>query len=335
MKRNTALVLLSLQLIVISCKKDEKQPIQNQQNVASDSVKTVAKTEDEVDFKNFKIFNVSTMQRNELMDTFISVSDIYSDSQSVPADILKRQKELPFDKLSYLELDEAYREKMLKGIHLTENDSLYLYNYGSNKLQKFPVRQLKAVAYMSPYFTEGEEIEASSYMLGFQIDSQKSNDIFDKYTNVVAYFGNKNPFVENKMKMIKWEKAGTDVQKKYFSGSKLRYGGTYQAKYDNLTYYIQDLLEEYGTQERKLVVINDHNEKIFEKTFSMDDGAEFNPLEKMENDAADSYAQWTGHLFKGKAPVVFGFVSPSFGCPVITFIDKEKTELSINCDNRH
>ncbi|AZA76113.1 hypothetical protein EG347_00495 [Chryseobacterium sp. G0186] len=335
MKRNTALVLLLLQLTAISCKKDDKKPVQNQQNVPSDSIKTAAKTEDEVDFKNFNIFNVSTVQRNELMDSFISVSDIYTDPKSVPEDLLKKQKELPFDKLSYFELDEQYRQKMLTGIHITENDSLYLYNYGANKLQKFPVRQLKAVAYLSPYVSEGEEIDAGSYMLGFQMDSQKSMNIFDKYANAIAYFGNKNPFVENKMKMIKWEKASTDVQKKYFFGSKLRYGGTYQAKYDNLTYYVQDLLEEYGTHERKLVVINDRNEKIFEKIFSMDDGAEFNPLERMENDEAHYYAQWTGHLFKGKAPVVFGFISPSFGCPVITFLDKDKTVLNINCDNRH
>ncbi len=105
---------------------------------------------------------------------------------------------------------------MLDGIHITENDSLYLYNYETNKLQKIPVSKLKAVAYLSPYIVEGDEVDAESYMVGFQVDTQKGNDIFDKYMNVIAYFGSKNPFVENKMKMIKWEKADADIQKNIF-----------------------------------------------------------------------------------------------------------------------
>lgn len=334
MKINTALVLLCSQLMIVSCKKDDKKPIQDQPVIVKDSVKTATK-EEEIDFKNFNIFNVSTMQRKDLMDTFISVSDIYNGKNAIPADFLKKQKEVPFEKMTYIELDPAYRKKLLDGIHITENDSLYLYNYETNKLQKIPVSKLKAVAYLSPYMGETDDIDPESYMVGFQIDTQKGNDIFDKYTNVIAYFGNKNPFVENKMKMIKWEKAGADIQKKYFSGSTLKYGGTYQYTYENLTYYVQDLLEEYGPQERKLVVINDHGEKVFEKTFTIEDGAEFNPLEKMPNEETRSYAQWTGRLFKGKAPVVFNFITPSFGCRSITFLDKERTELSINCDNRH
>lgn len=334
MKINTAIVLLCSQLMIISCKKDDNKTVQNQTVISKDSVQTV-KNEEEINFKNFNIYNVSTVHRNELMDSFISVSDIYNDKNAIPADFIKQQKEVPFEKMSYTELTGSYRKKMLDGLHITEDDSLYLYNYGTNKLQKTPVSKLKAVAYISPYMGEGEEIDVESYMLGFQLDTQKGSDIFDKYTNAIAYFGNKNPFVENQMKMIKWEKAGTDIQKKYFAGSNLKYGGTYQSTYENLTYYVQDLMEEYGTQERKLVVIDDHNEKIFEKTFTIGDGAEFNPLEKMENDDSHFYAQWTGRLFKGKAPVVFNFLAPSFGCPVITFLDKEKTELNINCDNRH
>lgn len=334
MKINTALVLLCSQLMIVSCKKEDNTTVQNQPAIVKDSVKTAA-AEEEIDFKNFNIYNVSTMQRKDLMDTFISVSDIYNDKNAVPADLLKKQKELPFEKVSYIELDGSYRKKMLDAIHITENDSLYLYNYETNSLQKIPVNKLKATAYLSPYIVEGDEVDSESYMLGFQIDTQKGTDIFDKYMNVIAYFGSKNPFVENQMKMIKWEKAEADIQKKYFSGSNLKYGSTYQSKYENLTYYVQDLLEEYGTQERRLVVINDKNEKIFEKTFTISDGAEFNPLEKMENAENHYYAQWTGRLFKGKAPVVFNFTSPSFGCPAITFLDKEKTELTINCDNRH
>ncbi len=82
MKINTALVLLCSQLMIISCKKEDKQPVQNKQAIIKDTVKT-AKAEEEIDFKNFNIYNVSTMQRKDLMDSFISVSDIYNGKDAI------------------------------------------------------------------------------------------------------------------------------------------------------------------------------------------------------------------------------------------------------------
>lgn len=336
-KIRTAMALLFCPLAIISCKKDEKAPIQSEAKVTNDSVKTT-KIADEFDYKNFNIFNVSTMQRNELMDIFISVSDVYTDAQAISPEIIKKLKTLSFEEKQYLELDSKDRKKMLDGMHLTENDSLYLYDYATSKLQKYPINKLKSVAYLSPYSSEDEDIDSGSYMLGFQLESQKSMEVFDHYTTALAYFGNKSPFVENKMKMMKWEKIGNDVAKKFFTGSqnpKLKLGGTYQSKNDNLTYYLQEFLAEYGAEERRLVVVNERNEKIFEKAFNTGEGAEFNPLGGMTNDDTKYYSQWTGSLFKGKAPVIFGFLSESFGCPVITVMDKEKTEFTINCDNRH
>lgn len=334
MKFSTALLLLFLQLMIIGCKKDDRKQVSNSTGSSKDSVKTT-KTTDDIDYNNFNIYNVSLVQRNELMDVFISVSDIYTDSLSIPSDFIKNQKNIPFEQLQYLELDGEHRKKMLSGMHLTENDSLYLFNYEFNKLQKTPLSKLKTVAYLTPYAPEGEEVDAGSYMIGFQIETQKGMDIFDRYSNAVAYFGNKDPFVQNKIKPMQWEKSVTDVSKKYFSGSKLKYGKTYQFKYNDLTYYLQDFLEDDIVQERRLAVINNRQEKIFEKTITTGgDGAEFTPLNGIETDGPNKF-QWTGDLFKGKPPVVFGFVSQSFGCPSITFLDKRHKDITINCDNRH
>jgi hypothetical protein len=49
----------------------------------------------------------------------------------------------------------------------------------------------------------------------------------------------------------------------------------------------------------------------------------------MPDEETNYYAQWTGRLFKGKAPVVFNFITPSFGCHTITFLDKEKLNLPL------
>ncbi|PTT25357.1 hypothetical protein DBR28_18125, partial [Chryseobacterium sp. HMWF028] len=290
------------------------------------------------DYTHFNIFSlsvISSAEKNSDMDIFISVSDIYEGAQPIPANIIKNQKQMTFEELQHFELDAPSRKKLLNGIHLTENDSLYIYEYGSNKLQKMPVSQLKAVAYLSPY-SDSEEADPESYMMGFQVATHQKTTDYDRYNNAIAYFGNKNPFVENEMKAVKWQKANNDVSKKYFSHSKLAQGKTYQTQYENMTYYLQDYLEEGNILERKLVVINDHKEKITEKTFTLagSDGGEFLPLYGIDADEANIF-QWTGHLFKEKPPVIFGFIAQSFGCPSISFLDNKEKDFLINCDNRH
>lgn len=338
MKIKTAAAPLIFLLMVTSCQKEEKKTAVTTTKTTNDSVKTT-KTEEKIDYTNFNIFSLSSIssaEKDSDVDFFISVSDIFNETPPIPADILKNQKQMSFEELQHFELDAPGRKKLLSGIHLTENDSLYIYNYQSNKLQKRPVSQLKAVAYLSPYMSDSEELDPESYMIGFQVETHRKITDYDKYDNAIAYFGNKNPFVENKMKAVKWQKASTDISKKYFSHSKLTQGKTYQSQYENITYYLQDYLEEGNITERKLVAINDRKEKVAEKTFSLagSDGGEFLPLYGIDADEANVF-QWTGHLFKGKSPVIFGFIAQSFGCPSISFLDKKEKDFPINCDNRH
>ncbi len=337
MKTKTAAALLFSSLVIISCQKEEKKTVTTEIKPANDSIKTT-KTEEKIDYTDFNIFSlsvISSAEKDSDMDIFISVSDIYKGEQPIPADIVKNHKQMTYEERQHFELDAPSRKKLLNGVHLTEKDSLYIYEYGSNKLQKMPISQLKAVAYLSPY-TDSEDLDPDSYMVGFQVATHQKTTEYDRFNNAVAYFGSTNPFVENKMKAIKWQKAGADISKKYFSHSKLVQGKTYQSQYENLTYYLQDYLEEGNTVERKLVVINDDKEKIAEKTFSLagSDGGEFLPLYGIDADEANIF-QYTGHLFKGKPPVIFGFIAQSFGCPSISFLDKTEKDFPINCDNRH
>ncbi|CAI8869588.1 hypothetical protein [Chryseobacterium sp. IT-36CA2] len=337
MKLKTATVLLFFQLVIVSCQKEEKKAVATEPKITNDTIKTV-KTEEKIDYSNFNIFSlsvISSAEKDSDMDIFISVSDIYKGEQPIPSDIVKNYKQMSFEERQHFELDSSSRKKLLNGIHLTENDSLYIYEYGSNKLQKMPVSQLKAVAYLSPY-TDSEDLDPDSYMMGFQVATHQKTTDYDQYNNAIAYFGNKNPFIENKMKPVKWQKAGADISKKYFSHSKLTQGKTYQSQYENMTYYLQDYLEEGNIVERKLVAINDHKEKIAEKTFSLagSDGGEFLPLYGIDADEANVF-QYTGHLFKGKPPVIFGFIAQSFGCPSVSFLDQKEKDFPINCDNRH
>lgn len=337
MKPKTAVALLLLPMAIVSCKKEEKKTAATETKITNDTIKTT-KAEEKIDYSDFNIFNlsvISSAEKDSDIDIFISVSDIYKGVQPVPESIIKNHKQMTYEELQHFELDASSRKKLLNGIHLTENDSLYIYEYWSNKLQRMPVSQLKAVAYLSPY-SDSEDLDPDAYMMGFQVATHQKTTEYDRYINAIAYFGNKNPFVANKMKAVKWQKAGTDVSKKYFSHSKLTQGNTYQAKYKNMTYYLQDYLEEGNTVERRLAVINDHQEKIAEKTFSLaeSDGGEFLPLYGIDADEANIF-QYTGYLFKGKPPVIFGFIAQSFGCPSISFLDKKEKDFPINCDNRH
>lgn len=336
-KPQTVAALLFLPLAIVSCKKEEKKTVTTETHLTNDSVKT-AKTEEKIDYTDFNIFSlsvISSAEKDSDMDIFISVSDIYKGEQPIPAAIMKNQKQMTYEERQHFELDAPSRKKLLDGIHLTENDSLYIYEYGSNQLQKMPVSQLKAVAYLSPY-SDDQDLDPDSYMMGFQVATHQKTTEYDRYTNAIAYFGNQNPFVDNKMKAVKWQKAGADVSKKYFSHSKLALGKTYQSQYENLTYYLQDYLEEGNIVERKLAVINDRKEKIAEKIFSLagSDGGEFLPLYGIDADESNIF-QYTGHLFKGKPPVIFGFIAQSFGCPSINFLDQKEKDFPINCDNRH
>ncbi len=337
MKIKTAAALVLFQLVIVGCQKEEKKTTSTETKITNDTIKTT-KAEEKIDYSDFNIFNlsvISSAEKDSDIDIFISVSDIYKGVQPVPENIIKNHKQMTYEELQHFELDASSRKKLLNGIHLTENDSLYIYEYWSNKLQRMPVSQLKAVAYLSPY-SDSEDLDPDSYMMGFQVATHQKTTEYDQYINAIAYFGNKNPFVANKMKAVKWQKAGTDVSKKYFSHSKLTQGNTYQAKYENMTYYLQDYLEEGNTVERRLAVINDHQEKIAEKTFRLaeSDGGEFLPLYGIDTDEANIF-QYTGYLFKGKPPVIFGFVAQSFGCPSISFLDKKEKDFPINCDNRH
>lgn len=337
MKPQIAAALLLLPLAIVSCKKEEKKTVVTEIKTTNDSIKTV-KTEEKIDYTDFNIFSlsiISSAAKDSDMDIFISVSDIYKGVQPVPEAIMKNQKQMTYEERQHFELDAPSRKKLLDGIHFTENDSLYIYEYGSNRLQRIPVSQLKAEAYLSPY-SDDQDLNPDSYMMGFQVATHQKTTEYDRYNKAIAYFGNKNPFADHKMQPVKWQKADAAIAKKYFSPSKLTTGKTYQAQYENLTYYLQDYLEEGNIIERRLAAINDRKEKIVEKTFSLaaSDGGEFLPLYGIDADKANIF-QYTGHLFKGKPPVIFGFIAQSFGCPSISFLDQKEKDFPINCDNRH
>ena len=324
------LFILGVSFCLLSCKKEVKKIATiDKQEITIDTISTEKKN-----LSNFHVFDLYSMENTGKYDIFVSMSDIYNDSLAIPNDIIENQKTKTFAELKHFELTGIYREKLLKGTSLSETDTLFLYNYRDAKLQKFPVHDLKSVANLDLYTSEGEEISHYNYMVGFELNQPEiSQDVaMDKTNYSLATFGKSNPFSGEKVVPVHWQKTSHEKFPLALKNEK-NLENTYQAKFENLIYYIQDYKGEYGISKRLLAVVK-NNKVIFAKTYKTGEGAEFNPLNFINNNEYNDW-QWTGKLFKNKPPVIFGFVSESFGCPSITFLDHSYPEFYIDCDNRH
>jgi hypothetical protein len=93
MKIRTSILLLSLPLAIISCSKEEKKAADSTAKPSVDSIKT-AKVEDKIDYTHFNIYNVSfisSAEKDQPADAFISVSDIYTEPKSIQEDLFKTE----------------------------------------------------------------------------------------------------------------------------------------------------------------------------------------------------------------------------------------------------
>lgn len=294
---------------------------------------------------DFNIFRVTTIGNHSEIDdikAFVSLSDIYYDSLAVPPQYIANQKNMSFGELKYFELSSAYRKKLLKGIKINEKDTMFIYDYGLNKLERVPLKKLKAVAHLTPYASEGEQIFDGDYMIGFEL----SRDVMKKsamqyYNNVLVYIGSKNPFVLGQLKLAEWQKINENdfpkfYMKQEFNEDRYEAGNSYQFKSDTITYYLRDVLFENKITKRHFIAVGKSGKNmITEKIFEESEGTSLAPLSFVDNDATSIGEQWTGILFKNKPPVIFGFEYHSFGCPSILLLDKTYAEIPINCDNRH
>lgn len=331
MKNYNFYTLIILGFFFFSCQNGNQK---NENQKLSQQTKENPTPPAKINLDDFHIFEIHPMENGNDYNIFISLSDIYSDSISVPPEIIKNQKNLSYAELKRFELPAIYREKLLKGTRLKENDTLYIYNYQSNILEKFAINRLKAVANLNIYTSEGEEIFDYYYMIGFELPKTESDDQAMERANFnFAYFGKENPFNKKPLQAMRWKKVAANQFPLKKLHPNLKPGNVYYFKDKEMQYFIQDFMGETEVSERKLAVLK-NGQLIFDKTYTRGEGAEFRTLEGIENSEYPVY-QYTGNLFKGKPPVVFQFVSESFGCSEITFLDRKYPEIYTNCDNRH
>lgn len=295
--------------------------------------------------QDLKLFLVNYFPANANKPVgFISLSDIYPLNEHPDSLAIPDVEMMGIDSANYFELNAEYRKRFLTSTGISESEKVFIYDYTNNIHFSFNVKELPVVACINNYAgTDDWVFSQRDYMIGFEIDSIRLNDLSTHYNTSLVYVGNEDPFVQNEMKPIVWKKI--KHEKIPFSDkdlksmpwlSRMNVGNTYKFETKEYQYFVQDLIQLDIINGRHLLIIDlKTNKPICERIFHDSEGTSLAPLNYISPEYGNLLEQWTGNLFRNKAPVVFGFLYLSFGCPAITFLDNSENDLYIGCDNRH
>lgn len=270
----------------------------------------------------------------------ISLSDNYQLSDHKDSLAIPNIKNLEEKDAKYLVLNSTYRNRMLSKMKISEKDSVYVYDYSTNIVNTFSVKSLKVVAVVSPYGADWPYSQ-HDYMIGFELDPKLLKGFDSYYMNTLVCIGSKNPFAMKQLKAIKWKETAiakvpaATVNPEYNDLIKTASKKTaYSYKSNGFEYFLQDYIKEETVLLRRLIVKEEKTNKIVCEKYYYE--SESGSLAQLNNNIENQESgQWTGKLFKNKPEVIFGFVYVSFGCPGISFLDKNVPDVFINCDNRH
>lgn len=275
---------------------------------------------------------------------FISLSDIDRLSENDDSLAIPDVSAWTYDSAQYFQLDPAYRKRFLHRTGISENDAVFMYDYDADKLVSIPVKKLRVVASLNIYVSPDEApFSQFDYMIGFEVDRSLLKGFKDLYFNtVLVSIGKESPFVRGQLKPIRWRKTKRSdfpLAKMSRKGraqlEKKKAGNVYSCTVDSLQYVVQELFHNDRNDSRCLLVLNKKTDRvIFERIYEEGESAGLAPLNYTNPDYGNK-EQWAGNLFQNRGPVLFGFVYYSFGCPEISFLEKNAHEIYINCDNRH
>lgn len=291
---------------------------------------------------DLKIYYASPyhLDNNGVRQGFVNVSESYQNyNYDNDNPTILYQKSIGKDTI---QLDNNQRSKFLKRINISELDTVFVYNLSLDSIFKFKVKSLPLIACVNIYDSGGssEGLEEYSYEFGFSLE-KKYKSKGDNFTII----GKINPFQTGGVKAIVWQPIKVEDFPKKFDSSMIdksiisRFDyvlpkETFKFNYNNYDYYIQKLKDDGIDHSNYLVIINTATNKIvFNDVFMSSEGSYLTPLNL--KDEKPQWGQWTGNIFKNKPPILYGFLSQSFGCQGIRFLSKTEPPIRILCDNRH
>jgi hypothetical protein len=239
---------------------------------------------------------------------------------------------------NYHSLQNEYRTRFLAETCINENDKVHIYNFDSDTIAIYYVKELSVVAFLSPYRTQ-VPITQYDYMIGFEIKNYGLTGSSD----YLVYIGQSNPFVNGELQPISWK----EIDSAKFPYAKLnsqdsaRIGKglpmqTFVFRQNDLQYFVQNIGRNQVLGARHVVIKSvTTKEVVFSRLYSDSESTYLNPLNGVEQHLGNYISQWTGRLFQNRPPAIFGFTGMTFGCPAISFIDEDEPDIWIRCDNRH
>ena len=326
--------------ILCSCNNQET-PTKNQSRETL--IETISQTGDEI--QKFPIFDFHTFEKipGQIFG-LISLSEIDQLSENEDSTAIPNIKGLSREEIEYLSLDSVYRKRFLYRTHISESDTLYIYDYYSNILQKISVSNLTVSASLSGYAEATEDgYSQFDYHIGFEIAPEYLKVDGQEICGYgYAYVGKKNPFIIGGMYPIRWERISLDkfpkttISKEEQENLKgYKEVEAYKFSSTEYHYYLKQFTSDNYYSRQLVVKSTKSNKTVYMKFFHDRDFVEYAPLNYIDSLDAPILFQFSGRLLKNKPPVFFGLQLHSAGCPSIYFMDEKDQEIEILCDNRH
>lgn len=295
--------------------------------------------------QNPKIYSLESMESNQGENFgFISLTDGYAWNANADSVVIdeKYLGSEQFNPENHHVLSDRNRKIFLENLGLKESDFVFIHSFQIDSTFQFSLSELQITSFLSPY-SSYTPYSLFDYYVGIELDESQIKINSDLYieSEALVYVGEVNPFAESQLKHLKWEKLlhteypsdsldlihelmGVEYETAYFFHTE---------EYDYFTrfYYIPQKL--YARNIR--VVSNQTNQIKYNYSFVESEGTFLNPIHDSADPIYWHQEQWTGCLFKGKSPIIYGFTSHTFGCKSIQFLENSDQSLYVRCDNRH
>ncbi|WP_405377928.1 hypothetical protein [Nonlabens sp. Asnod3-A02] len=284
-------------------------------------------TMDSYEKKNDETIPFISLTDGYWSNRFPKVLEEYQNESSINND--EKQNEI------YYHIKGEERITFLNNRELDESDFLFIYNYQTDQLKQFKVKDV-------PLFTHESIYGGGDYLTGFNLEGLIETNNYSYY-NSFAHVGKENPFLTNSLSSINWKAINTSKVPKielaygeFFKSTQYDIKVAYHYVIDNNDYYYTRNSFDNGTYTADYIFALSPSKQVLYMTEVTDSESHSPSLYLEENmELPKEPNHYAGRLFKDKPPVIFGLYYTSFGCPFIAFLDDKERIIYIQCDNRH
>ena len=298
--------------------------------------------------KVIKDVDIYYVQRVEYIDpdrVFFHVSL----SETLPPDADKKILPANLTPKKYT-LTDKERKLFMKMAGIAEDAYFWIYDYTNNQLYSYPILSVEATAILDVFRYEGSPpYNTEDYRIGFDLPQDLLPRFRSNYDLFVSITKD-NPFAQEQLTPLDWRlipnanypDTGPDKLSNRNYGNVPKYLKSYMANANNMTFYVQDYVDEkepqrrdiYKIFDRELLVVDNEGNTLFKRRMYQSEGTSLVGLNNY-HDYENEKFQWAGQLFKDLPPVVFGFEWFSFSCEGLDFIVPYRDGIEFKCDNRH